>query len=107
MRMTASWLRSSRIDRIQGCAAVFAADGELPSDACHVDLQAATSLNVKIEIDNRSHALDEFTRRGNDYGSSVCAFAVKPRAFGAPHAASGLDRSAQPSKSTAVPNAIF
>jgi len=43
-----------------------------------------------------------FVRRGNDYDGSVCAFAVKPRAFGAPHAASGLDRSAQPSKGVAV-----
>ena len=42
-------------------------------------------------------------RRGNDYCDSDCAFAVKPRAFGAPGAASGLDRSAQPSKGVAVP----
>ena len=32
MRMTASWFRSSRIDRIQGCGAIFAPDGELPSE---------------------------------------------------------------------------
>src|SRR5262249_13703795 len=31
MRMTASWLRSSRIDRIQVCGAMLAPDGELPS----------------------------------------------------------------------------
>jgi len=37
-------------------------------------------------------------RRGNNYDGSDCAFAVKPRAFGAPQAALGLDRSAQPSK---------
>jgi hypothetical protein len=29
--MTASWLRSSRIDRIQVCGAMLAPDGELPS----------------------------------------------------------------------------
>jgi hypothetical protein len=39
-----------------------------------------------------------FVRRGDNYDSSDCAFAVKPRAFGAPQAALGLDRSAQPSK---------
>jgi hypothetical protein len=43
-----------------------------------------------------------FVRRGNNYDRSVCAFAVKPRAFGAPHAALGLDRSAQPSEGVAV-----
>ena len=32
MRMTASWLRSSRIDRIQVCGANSALNGELPSD---------------------------------------------------------------------------
>ena len=32
MRMTASWFRSSGIDRIQVCGAKFAPDGELPSD---------------------------------------------------------------------------
>jgi hypothetical protein len=32
MRMTASWFRSSRIDRIQGCGAICVADGELPSE---------------------------------------------------------------------------
>jgi hypothetical protein len=36
-----------------------------------------------------------FVRRGNNYHGSDCAFAVKPRAFGAPQAALGLDRSAQ------------
>lgn len=39
-----------------------------------------------------------FVRRGDYYDSPDCAFAVKPRAFGAPQAALGLDRSAQPSK---------
>jgi hypothetical protein len=29
-------------------------------------------------------------RRGNNHDGSACAFAVKPRAFGAPHAALGL-----------------
>jgi hypothetical protein len=42
-------------------------------------------------------------RRGNNYDGSVCAFAVKPRAFGAPQAALGLDCSAQPSKGWALP----
>lgn len=32
MRMTASWFRSSPIDRIQVCGATLAPDGELPSD---------------------------------------------------------------------------
>ena len=32
MRMTASWFRSARIDRIQGCGAISAPDGELPSE---------------------------------------------------------------------------
>jgi hypothetical protein len=32
MRMTASWCRSSWIDRIQVCGAMLAPDGELPSD---------------------------------------------------------------------------
>jgi hypothetical protein len=41
-------------------------------------------------------------RRGNNYDGTGCAFAVKPRAFGAPQAALGLDRSAQPSKGTAI-----
>jgi len=36
-----------------------------------------------------------FVRRGENYDCSDCAFAVKPRAFGAPQAALGLDRSAQ------------
>jgi hypothetical protein len=39
--MTASWHRSSRIDRIQGCGAISAPDGELPSDHVEPDLQAA------------------------------------------------------------------
>src|SRR5262245_48970397 len=30
MLMTASWFRSSRIDRIQGCGAIFALDGKPP-----------------------------------------------------------------------------
>jgi len=34
---------------------------------------------------------------------SDCAFAVKPRAFGAPQAALGLDRSAHPSKGLSMP----
>jgi hypothetical protein len=53
----------------------------------------------KIESNGRRIT---FRPRGIDYDGSVCAFAVKPRAFGAPHAASGLDRSAQPSKGVAV-----
>src|SRR5262245_14223365 len=32
MRMTASWLRSSRINRIQGCGAISRPMGELPSN---------------------------------------------------------------------------
>ena len=32
MRMTASWFRSPRINRIQGRGAISAPDGELPSD---------------------------------------------------------------------------
>jgi hypothetical protein len=32
MRMTASWSRSARIDRIQVCGAIDRASGELPSD---------------------------------------------------------------------------
>jgi hypothetical protein len=36
MRMTASWFRSSRIDRIQGCGAISAPDGELPSNCRRV-----------------------------------------------------------------------
>jgi hypothetical protein len=54
------------------------------------------SLNIderkfyKIEVHRRSDGPTKFARRGDDYGSSVCAFAVKPRAFGAPHAAPGL-----------------
>jgi hypothetical protein len=39
MRMTASWFRSSRIDRIQGCGAIFAPDGELPSNCRRLALQ--------------------------------------------------------------------
>jgi hypothetical protein len=39
-----------------------------------------------------------FAPRGDNYDVSDYAFAVKPRAFGAPQAALGLDRSAQPSK---------
>jgi len=38
-----------------------------------------------------------------NYDGSVCAFAVKPRAFGAPDAALGLDGSAQPSKGRPLP----
>jgi hypothetical protein len=37
------------------------------------------------------------------YDRSGCAFAVKPRAFGAPQAALGLDGSAHPSKGWALP----
>jgi hypothetical protein len=44
-----------------------------------------------------------FVRRGNNYDGSDRAFAVKPRAFGAPQAALGLDRSAQPSKGLSMP----
>jgi hypothetical protein len=38
-----------------------------------------------------------------NYHGSGRAFAVKPRAFGAPQAALGLDRSAQPSKGQPLP----
>jgi hypothetical protein len=38
-----------------------------------------------------------------NYDGSVCAFAAKPRAFGAPQAALGLDRLAQPSKGASMP----
>jgi hypothetical protein len=44
-----------------------------------------------------------FVRRGDNYDGSDCAFAVKPRAFGAPQAALELDRSAQPSKGPPLP----
>jgi hypothetical protein len=45
-----------------------------------------------------------FVRRcGDNHDGSDCAFAVKPRAFGAPQAALGLDRSAQPSKGLSMP----
>jgi hypothetical protein len=43
-----------------------------------------------------------FVRRGNRYDGSGCAFAVKPRAFGAPQAALGLDCSAHPSKGPGI-----
>jgi hypothetical protein len=42
-----------------------------------------------------------------NYDDSDCACAVKPRAFSAPHAALGLDRSAQPSKGCPCRNAIW
>jgi hypothetical protein len=44
-----------------------------------------------------------FVRRGNNYHGSDCAFAVKPRAFGAPQAALGLDRSAQAEQGLSMP----
>jgi hypothetical protein len=44
-----------------------------------------------------------FVHCGDNYDGSACAFAFKPRAFGAPQAALGLDRSAQPSKGVAMP----
>jgi hypothetical protein len=44
-----------------------------------------------------------FVRRGDNYDGTGCAFAVKPRAFGAPQAALGLDRSAHPGKGAAMP----
>jgi hypothetical protein len=44
-----------------------------------------------------------FVRRGDNYDGSGCAFAVKPRASGAPQAALGLDRSAHPSKGQPLP----
>jgi hypothetical protein len=44
-----------------------------------------------------------FVRRGDNYDGSGCAFAVKPRASGAPQAALGLDRSAHPGKGPAMP----
>jgi len=42
-------------------------------------------------------ASEDDAHRGNNDDRSVGAFAVKPRAFGAPLAALGLDRSARPS----------
>jgi hypothetical protein len=44
-----------------------------------------------------------FVRRGDNYDGSGCAFAVKPRAFGAPQTALGLDSSAHPSKGATMP----
>jgi hypothetical protein len=43
MRMTASWSRSPRIDRIQVCGATDRANGELPSDQ-HADADKSRSL---------------------------------------------------------------
>jgi len=72
------------------------------------DLQAARLLtSVKGErapaIVNPQCREQRLLRRGNNYDGSDCAFAVKPRAFGAPQAALGLDRSAQPSKGLSMP----
>jgi hypothetical protein len=41
--------------------------------------------------------------RGDNYDSSDCAFAVKPRAFGAPQAALGLDRSRSRARELSMP----
>jgi len=43
-----------------------------------------------------------FVRRGDNDDCSGCAFAVKPRAFGAPQAALGIDCSAQPGMGSAI-----
>jgi hypothetical protein len=47
MRMTASWFRSARIDRIQGCGAISAPDGELPSElSSFAHCRKARPINV-------------------------------------------------------------
>src|ERR1700745_2776715 len=89
-------------------------DGKLPSD------QSCRSSGCKTtQVGNRSgrhnsnpQCLEErrmtFVRRGDNYDSSDCAFAVKPRAFGAAQAALELDRSAPPSKGAVhAANAIW
>src|SRR5215831_13289814 len=88
-------------------ARTSAPDGELPSDqVVPIFRRQRLLMSVKGEPHN-SNPLEQrrmtFVRRGNNYDVSGCAFAVKPRAFGAPQAALGLDRSAHPSKSRALP----
>src|SRR6266851_9373982 len=100
-------VRSSRIDRIQGCGAdlraPIASSPRMPSfrsSGCETP-----SLNIderkfyKIEIHRRWTGRTKFARRGNDYGSSVCAFAVKLRGFGA------LTAQRNRAKGSAMPNA--
>jgi hypothetical protein len=49
MRMTASWFRSSRINRIQGCGAISAPDGELPSNCRRVAAPQGRKLDRPTE----------------------------------------------------------
>jgi len=77
-----------------------------PSDQVRADLQAVKPLmSVKGEpptiatgVPRLEQRRMTFVRRGDNYDGSGCAFAVKPRASGAPRAALGLDRSAHPGK---------
>jgi|SRR6516165_4314516 hypothetical protein len=94
---------------MQGCGAIFVPAGELPSDMSSLLFRPWTThlddrRYQEKEIGGGSNsARRRFVRPGNNYHGSICAFAVKPRAFGAPHAALGLDCSAQPSKGAAMP----
>jgi hypothetical protein len=99
-----------RIDRIQGCGVTSAPRWQAPLGSVVPDLQTARRL---MSVKGRGptiaihRGLEQrrmtFVRRGNNYDGSDRAFAVKPRAFGAPQAALGLDRSAQPSKGLSMP----
>ena len=89
------------IDRIQGCGATSAPDGELPLGI--FTLHKDYSMSLKGEPAHNKTAPNDLVRRGDNYDGSGCGLAVKPRAFGAPQAALGLDRSAHPSNGPASP----
>jgi len=75
------------IFRLQDCL-LMSMKGESPTIGIHTASERRMNLcNVAATI---------MMARG-------CAFAVKPRALGAPQAALGLDRSAHPSKRTTMP----
>src|SRR5262245_1028745 len=74
MRMTASWLRSSRIDRIQVCGAMLAPDGELP-------LGIFVIGNIKSREETRSKRHFYWNRPPQSNKSAAVLAAIKGKSF--------------------------
>jgi len=110
MRMTASWC-DPHMDRPNTRLwRDFCAPMASSPRISRADLQACKTTHVgerRAPHNSNPQCLEQrrmtFVRCGDNYDGSDCAFAVKPRAFGAPQAALGLDRSAQPSKGLSMP----
>src|SRR5262249_16547835 len=74
MRMTASWLRSSRIDRIQVCGAMLAPDGELP-------LGIVVIGNIKSREETRSKRHFYWNRPPQSNKSAAVLATIKGKSF--------------------------